>query len=103
MRIGEATPLYQSLAIDIAAVDGVLIGKRLVDLLHRTRRQARGEQAIAQRLGLVLGEHRRELLPQRLAIGDTILVARKARIGAELGLADFLSPACGRSRHCRRR
>ena len=66
------------------------IGQRLVDLLHRARRQARGEQAVAQRLGLVLAEHGGEFGTQRVAVGDAVLVAGKARIGAEFGLADLL-------------
>src|SRR5581483_3343626 len=75
----------------IAAVDGVRIGQRLVDLLHWTRRQPRGEQAVAERLGFMLRKHRGELGTQRLAVGDAVLVAGKARIGAELGLADLLT------------
>src|SRR6201999_904541 len=71
----------------IAAVDGVLIGQRLVDLLHRAYGEAGGKQAIAERPGLVLREDGGEFLMQRLAVGNAVLVARKARIGTELGLA----------------
>ncbi len=38
----------------------------------------------------MLAEYGGKLFAQRIAIGDAILVAGKARIGAELGLADFL-------------
>ena len=43
-----------------------------------------------ERLGLVLAEHGGEFGAQRVAVGDAVLVAGKARIGAEFGLADFL-------------
>ena len=53
-----------------------------------------GNPAASRRLqsgsGLMLAEHRRELLAQRVAVGDAVLVARKAWIGAEFGLADLL-------------
>src|SRR6516164_10800070 len=75
---------------DVAPIDGVLVGQRLVDLPHGTGRQASGKQTIAERLGLMLREHRGEFRTQRLAIGDAVLVAGKARITAEFFLADFL-------------
>src|SRR3979409_1617416 len=39
----------------------------------------------------MLAEHRGELSAQRVAVGDAVLVARKARIAAEFGLADLLA------------
>src|SRR6185437_14749398 len=38
----------------------------------------------------MLAEHRGELGTQGIAVGDAVLVAGKAYIGAELGLADLL-------------
>jgi hypothetical protein len=38
----------------------------------------------------VLAENRGKLGAQRIAVGDAVLVARKARIGAEFGFTDFL-------------
>src|SRR3982075_2548561 len=84
-------PLVPVLFDDVATMDGVGAGERLVDRLHRSGRQASGEQAIAQRLGVVLTEHRGEFGAQRVAVGDAVLVARKTRIGAEFGFADFLA------------
>ena len=67
-----------------------LVGQGLVDPLHRTCRQAGREQAIAERFGVMLAEHGGELRAQRLAVGDAVLVAGKARIAAEFGFADLL-------------
>src|ERR1700716_3852653 len=53
----RAAPLEPVLFDDVATMDGVGAGERLVDRLHRSGRQASGEQAIAQRLGFVLTEH----------------------------------------------
>ena len=82
--------MYQSFSMTSPRCSGVGAGQRLVDRLHRTRRQAGGEQAIAQRPGVVLAEHGGEFGAQRIAVGDAVLVAGKARIGAEFGLADLL-------------
>ena len=79
-------PLY-----DVAAVDRVRVGQRLVDLLHRTCRQAGGEQAVAERLGFMLAEDGGKLGSQGIVVGDAVLVAGKARVGAEIGLADLLA------------
>jgi len=49
--------LVPVLGDDIAAMDGVLIGQCLVDLPDRSCRQARGQQAIAERLRFVLRKH----------------------------------------------
>src|SRR5579871_1113509 len=38
----------------IAAVNGVVVGQRLIDLLHRSDGQAGGKQAVAERLSVVL-------------------------------------------------
>src|ERR1700746_2671822 len=95
-RFGAVKPdrgsdaLVPILLDDVAAVDRVRIGQRLVDLLHRPFWNARGAQSDAERLGLMLGKYGAQLRAQRLAVADTVLVARKARIGAELRLADFL-------------
>src|SRR6185369_16406798 len=75
----------------VAAVDGVAAGQRLVDRLHGPRRQARSQQSVAQRFGIVLAEDGGKFGAQRVAVGDTILVARKARVAAEFGLADLLA------------
>ena len=81
--------MYQSFSMTSPRWSGVGVGQRLVDRLHRSGRQAGGEQAIAQRFGVVLAEHGGEFGAQRLAVGDAVLVAGKTRIGAEFGLADF--------------
>src|SRR5712691_8410929 len=87
-RGGDA--LVPVLFDDIAAMDGMGAGQRLVDRLHRSGRQSGGKQPIAQRFGVVLAEYGGELGAQRIAVGDTVLVARKTRIGPEFGLADLL-------------
>src|SRR5258708_36459141 len=75
----------------IATMDGVGIGQRLVDRLHRSGGQAGIEQPVAQWFAVVLTEHRFEFGAKCLAIGYPILVAREARIGAEFRLADLLA------------
>src|SRR5436190_5958379 len=84
-------PAVPVLFDDVAAVDGMGIGQRRVDRLHRPGRQSRGQQAVAERLGVVLTEHRGELGAQRLAVGDAVLVARKTHVAAELSFADLLA------------
>ena len=91
MRIGEATPLYQSFSMTSPRWTVCGAGQRLVDRLHRSGRQAGGEQAVAQGPGVVLAEHGGKLGAQRLAVGDAVLVAGKTRIAAEFGLADLLA------------
>src|SRR5450631_216772 len=76
---------------NIAAVECVRTLQRLIDFLHRAGRQSRREQTVAERFRLMLAEHRRELLAQRVAVGDAVLVARKTGIRAESGLADLLA------------
>jgi hypothetical protein len=39
----------------------------------------------------VLAEHGGEFGTQRIAVGDAVLVARKALVGTEFGLADLLA------------
>src|SRR6266516_3056743 len=51
-------PLVPVLFDDVAAVDGMGVGQRGVDRLHRPGRQTRSQQAVAERLGVVLTEHR---------------------------------------------
>ena len=70
-------PLVPIFCDDIAAMDGVGAGQRLVDRLHRPGRQSRCKQAIAQRPGVVLSEHGGKFDAQRVAVGDAVLVARK--------------------------
>src|SRR5258708_23644240 len=94
---GRSDPFVPILFDHIAAVEGVRVGQRLIDLLYRTGRQARGEQPVAYRLRLVLTEHGGQLLAQRLAVGDAILVARKARTGAEFSLTDLLGELAERA------
>ncbi len=67
------------------------VGQRGVDRLQRPGRQTRRQQSVAQRPGVVLTEHRGELGAQRLAVGDSVLVARKTNVAAELRFADLLA------------
>src|SRR5262249_1796160 len=76
---------------DIAAMNRVRAGQRLVDRLHRAGRKARGEQAVAERAGIGFAEHRREFGTPRIAVVDAILVGGQTGIGAEFGLADLLA------------
>src|SRR5262249_50039703 len=50
-----------------------------------------GEKAVAQGVTVEMHEDLFHLGPQLLSIGDAILVARKALVGAELRLADLLA------------
>src|SRR6266481_8771343 len=84
-------PLVPVLFDDVATVDGMGIGQRGIDRLHRPGWQTRGQQAVAERLGVVLAEYRGELGAQRLAVGDAVLVARKTNVAAELRFADLLA------------
>src|SRR5258705_12475418 len=67
------------------------IDQRGVDRLHRPGWQTRGQQAVAERLGVVLTEHGGKLGTQRLAVGDAVLVARKTKVAAKFGFADLLA------------
>src|SRR5579871_2396163 len=86
-RRGDA--LVPALLDHIAAVDGVRVGERLVDLLHWAGRKAGSQQPVAERLRLVLGKYRGEFRAQRFPIGDAVLVAGKARIATKLFLSDL--------------
>src|SRR3954469_1695813 len=85
-RRGDA--LVPILFDDIATMERVGAGQRLVDPLHRARGQAGREQAVTQGLRVVLAEHRGEFGAQGLTVRNAVLVAGKARIAAELRLAD---------------
>src|ERR1700761_350887 len=60
-RGGAPVPVLRN---HIAAVEGVIVGQRLIDLLHWANGQAGGKHSVAERLGLVLREDGGEFLVQ---------------------------------------